>query len=263
MTYNEMVRRIGHNLGFVSLNSAFISIAKKDIFDVVTMIMRKAEIPKILFSDVIDDDEDDATNPTSSITLPTDFYIPVEVMFFASSGNRFPEIEMTRETYERWNPNVNLTTESFASIVTSATPQELIWTTENFDFDGYIGYLFTDTQPQTLIWKPAVNGTVKIYYAVFPLTMFTDLTTTPEIHQAFHSTIVDAVTLKMLVRRLTDKTLTEIQFVGIRSSIKEYKESFKESLADFTGYSKKTAETPIMEAFAFLNDPAMELSGYR
>lgn len=261
MTYEQIIRRIADNLGVSATNGVFRATARRDIYDVLQLIIRKSEFPKKLYEVTIVDAEDSLGPPTpfEEADMPSDFYLPIEVIFFATSGNRFGEIEMTRETYERWNPNVEVTTSSFNDLVTGASPQELIWTTENFDYDGYIGYCFTDTQPRKILWKPAVNGTLKIYYTNF-LSPFTakQYDETPGMHSVFNELIIDSVTVKMLIRKYRITT-DQVALDALRSELSEYKAKVKEGNADFVGYTQKTAQTSKVEGFDFLNDSEMWL----
>ena len=206
------------------------------------------------------DDGNSPPTPFEEVSMPSDFYLPIEVIFFATSGNRYGEIEMTRETYERWNPNVNVVTSSFNDLVTGASPQELIWTQENFDFDGYVGYCITDTEPRKIIWKPAVNGTLKVYYTNFlsPITA-AQYDTMPGIHQVFNELIIDSVTVKMLTRKYRTIKNDQVALEALRSELSEYKTKVKDGNADFIGYSQKTAQTSRVEGFDFLNDSEMWL----
>jgi len=262
MIYEQLIRRIADNMNMPIANGVFRATARRDIYDVLNLIGRKSEFPKKLFEVVIADSDAgivgvDPPVPVNSVNLPSDFYIPVEVMFFATSGNRFAELEMSRETYEKWNPNVLLVTESFNDLVTSGTPLELMWTQENFDYDGYIGYHFTETQPRTIIWKPAANGTLKVYYTTFDEQFLANqYSNVPNIHAVFSEIVVDGVTTKMLVRKLKTAK-TEVEFYGLKTELNEYKEKFKEGVNDFVGYTQKRATSPRMEPFDFLNDPDM------
>ena len=261
MTYEQLIRRIADNTGASPTNGMFRATARRDIYDVLQLTIRKSEFPKKLYEVTIADADDGSENPVpfEETELPSDFYLPIEVIFFASSGNRFAEIEMTRETYERWLPNVELSTESFNELVTDATPEEIIWTQENFDYDGYVGYLFTETVPRKIIWKPPVNGTLKIYYTN-DFTQFTSsqYANAPDIHRIFSELVVDSVTTKMLVRKFRT-VKDEVGLVALKSELAEYKEKVKDGMKDFVGYTQKKAETPRVEPFNFLNDPSMLL----
>lgn len=261
MTYEDIIRRIADNLGLSATNGVFRATARRDIYDVLQLIVRKSEFPKKLYEITIADAENDndPVTPWEEADMPSDFYLPIEVIFFASSGNRFGEIEITRETYEKWIPDTSVTTDSFNELITAATPQELIWTQENFDYDGYIGYVFTDTQPRKILWKPPVNGTLKVYYTNdFTQFAASEYANSPGIHRVFQELIVDSVTVKMLTRKYR-MVKTEVELVALRSELSEYKAKVVSGQSDFVGYTQKSAETDRVEPFNFLNDSTMLL----
>jgi len=254
MTYQEIIRRTAANLSLTSISSAFIATAKRDMYDVVNAITAKVRFLKAVNSE-------DITDASGDLVLEDDFFLPVEVVFFNESDHQYISVEMQRESFEKWTPNVALITESFNSLVTSATPDVYVWTKENEDFDGKIGYLFTETSPRALKWKPLVNGSVKIIYATYDETAIATLSNSPEMHKVYQELIVLGMTLKLLTRMLLAEDLTEIRLVAIRSSIKSYKEDYKDKMGDFTAYSdkKSTFEVQRMEGFDFLNDRNMLL----
>ena len=260
MTYEDIIRRIADNLGLSPTNGIFRAVARRDIYDVLQLIVRKSEFPRKLYEVTIANAESSSEPPIpfEEADMPSDFYLPIEVMFFASNGNRFGEIELTRETYEKWIPDVAVTTDSFNELVTGASPQELIWTQENFDYDGYIGYVFTATHPRKILWKPPVNGTLRIYYTN-DLTQFTaeQYGNTPGIHKVFQELVVDSVTVKQLTRKYRTIKGDQVALEALRSELSEYKTKVRDGSADFIGYSQKDAETDRVEGFNFLNDPSM------
>lgn len=253
MTYQELIRRTAANLSITSISSAFIATAKRDMYDVVNSITRKIQFLKEVKESTI-------TDASGDLTLETDFFFPVEVVFLNESGHQFISVEIQRESYEKWIPNVSLITTSFVELVTSATPDVYIWTRENEDFDGKIGYLFTDTSPRVLKWKPLVDGSVKVIYAKYDENAITTLSSSPEMHKTFHELIVLGLTLKLLYRMLLSVE-SEVKLIAIDKSIRLYQKEFKDMIGDFTAFAEKksTFEVQRMEGFEFLNDRNMLL----
>ena len=198
------------------------------------------------------------TPDCQNIALPSDFFLPLEVLFYNTDGNRYPCKELQKEEYARWNPNVTLATTSFNDIVTQATPFPIIYSQENADYDGLIGYCFPDTNPKVLDWKPAITGSVKIFYAVYPASTISALTASPDIHTIYQDLIVLGVTIQHLIRRLSG-VKDQFELVGLQSAINRYAEDYKETLSNFNGYVNVNVSTPIITSFDFLNDPNMSI----
>jgi len=253
MTYQEIIRRTAANLSLTSVSSAFVAVAKRDMYDVVNSITRKVQFLKAVRTDTI-------TDASGDLVLQTDFFFPVEVVFFDENGYQFVSVELQREAYEKWIPNVTVETQSFVNLVTSATPDTYVWTQENEDYDGKVGYLFTETDPRALKWKPLVDGTVRVIYATYDDTAITTVSNSPEMHKVFHELIVIGITLKLLYRKLL-VTAQEIELIAIQSSIKIYQNEYKDMMADLTSYAEKKAtfEVQRMEPFDFLGDRSMLL----
>lgn len=249
MNYNEIIDRVANNLGKSTKSSVFLSIAKKDIYDAITKFYRKTEPIK-------DTSEDAITVDAQELSLSSDFFMPLEVIFNDGEGLRYPSKELEYEEYLRWNPNTEVETTSFTELVTSATPQASIYTQENADFDGLVGYVFSDTNPQKLLWKPAINGTVYIYYSTYPTIDLSDLTASPDIYRVFHNLIVDEVTIRQLVRRLGEPK-SDVELYGINSQLKHYRQERDEALNDLSGFVNVNAETPSIVPFNFLNAAEM------
>lgn len=253
MTYNGIVDRIVDNLGKPDRSSTFMAIVKKDIFDTITKLYRKSEPIKkdsglIAITDVAQVDD-----------VPDDFFIPLEVLFFNADSQRYPVKELQYEEYMRWNPDITTDDTAFGVFDVSSSPAPLIYTPENFDFDGLVGYTFTDTNPQQLVWKPAINGYYQIFYSTsFGSTEITDLTTSPAFHIAFHELIVIDVTIKHLVRRLGGLT-DQISLFALQQQIKSYKDERTELLSEFAGFINVNTSTPILGYWDFMNDPSMLL----
>lgn len=271
MTYKDILVRVANNLALPSMTSAFLSVAKKDIYDVLCVLTQEHEF-------VTEEKTIAITSAITSIEIMTyipDFFSPLELIFLDSDGNRLFVKEVLPETLLKWNPNIELATESFNELVTDATPQTILYSSENEQLDGYVGYTFTDDFIAQLKWKPAVNGSIKIIYVKHPI--LSDLGYgfnygfnygsndllgfTPPLNPAFHTMIVESITIKNLYRMLLDKTISETQIVSIRSIISEHQAQLKKQSEAFGAFIKKTAtfEAKEIEFFDFLNDRTMLL----
>lgn len=251
MTYADIQDRVLSNIGREK-NATFLETVKKDIFDVIIKIYRKTEPIKKENTTTIT-----ITTASQEVTVPSDFFVPNEVLFFDADGLRFPAKELQYEEYMRWNPEVDAVTTSFNELITPATPAGILYTQENADLDGIVGFTFSDTNPQKLLWKPAVGGTVKLYYSALA-PEFTDQTESPEISIAFHELIVLGVTIRQLIRKLKEIS-DQIRLIGLQTEIRHYKEEWAETLSNFYGYTNRNTSSPRIEAFDFLNDSSMLL----
>ncbi|MFA4916706.1 MAG: hypothetical protein WC974_09865 [Thermoplasmata archaeon] len=275
MTYQGIINRVVNDTGVDNNNITVKDVAKfkLDLFDVTTQLLRIGEALKAAttysisetalvggFGELGFGESGFGAEPAiQEVNMETSFYAPQEVIFKNSDGVRVYAQEMQYEEYLRWNPNITEVTTSFNDIVTDATPQELFYTEENNKFDGGIGYCFTDTNPQKLIWKPAFTGTVEIYYSKINPETALSLSSSPDIHFAFHEAIVHGVTMKWLFR-LLPFAKTEVQLLAYRDMVAYHKDEYKKMVADFTGWVNRLAETPVIQGFGFLQDPSMFIS---
>lgn len=195
------------------------------------------------------------TPSVQEITLPDDFFVPLEVLFYNSDGLRYPSKELQYEEYMRWNPDIEAESESFGQFDVTSTPAPFLYTRENFDFDGLVGYTFSDSNPQKLLWKPAIGGSLKIYYSNYS-TSAISLTSSPDFHAIFHELIVVEVTIRQLIRKLSTLSDT-VQSFGLQAEIKHYKDERTELLSNLSGYVNRNVETPTIAPFDFMNDPNM------
>lgn len=251
MTYQDIIDRVIDNLGKPEQSSVFLSIIKKDIYDVLLKLYRKAEPIKA---------EQDATitDASQEVAVASDFFLPLEVLFYDSDGLRFPTKELQYEEYLRWDPDVEASTTSFSELVTGASPASMIYTKENFDLDGLVGYVFIDESAVKLKWKPAINGSLKIYYVTYPTSVISTLTSSPAFHKIFHELIVLEVTIKHIVRRL-GKVSNEIELYGLQQQLSHYKRERDETLSNFAGFVNRNVSAPVVEMFDFLNDYGMTI----
>jgi hypothetical protein len=192
----------------------------------------------------------------NKLYLPSNFFIPLEVIFKNSDGIPFARTELQYEEYLRWNTESESVSSSFNDLISSpVTPLLIPITKENQDYDGLIGYTFTDSNPQTLIWKPAISGTVQIGYSTFFDTVITDanLSSSPDIHKSFSELIVLEVTIKQLIRKISETT-DQVKLIALQSSVGHYKNERTELLKDFIGYVNTNTSTPVIEPFSFQQD---------
>lgn len=251
MNYAQIMSRIYDNVGRKDNNrpTGLTDTMRNDIFDSLNKIYRRTEPIKEENSGII------ITSESQELEMPSGFFLPIEVIFNSTDSQRYPSKELEYEEFMRWNPETEFITTSFTELVTTATPQASIITQENLDYDGLVGYTFTDTKPQKLVWKPAINGTISIYHSVHPILPI-ELDEAPDIHDVFHELIVLEVTIKNLTRKL-DMVESEIQLYGLNQKIKHYKEERMEMLNNLSGFVNKNAETPRIIPFDFLSDYSM------
>lgn len=206
-------------------------------------------------------DEYNSSNATATgaLSMPSDFYIPLEVKILTSSGNIYASKEMSYEDYMNWNPNTDFLSTSFSEAASATDPVEYYFTDENDKYDGNVGYCFPVllvNNLRTMVWKPDVNCTIQIYYVAITQSTVSTLTNSPSVHFAFHELIVLSVTLKWLKRRML-KSKTEVELFACKSLIQSYEEQYKEMLNDYAGYVETTAYAQTAEIFNFLNDRDM------
>jgi hypothetical protein len=271
MTYKDILVRVANNLVLPSLTSAFISVGKKDIYDVLCVLTQEHEF-------VTTEKTIPITSAATSVELPTsmpDFFSPLELIFLDTEGHQFTAKEVLPETFLKWNPNVETAVTSFSELVTNATPEAMLYTSENELLDGYVGYTFTDDFAPVLKWKPAINGSIRIIYVRQPI--LTDLGYgfnyglnygsndllgfTPPLNPSFHTMIVEAITLKMLLREYRREDMTEMQMLATRELYSKHEKELKKQSDIFAAFVKKTAtfEAKEIEFPDFLNDRSMLL----
>jgi len=253
MKYSEIINRVVTELGVEEITPAMKNTIVLDVYDVMLKMFQIAEPIKA------EKEYTGITTADSSKDLESDFYAALEVVFLNADSNRFFAKELLYEEYLRWNPNVTLTTTSFNDLVTDATPRTTIWTMENFDNDGWIGYNIPDALSvgvrRYIQWKPGFDGSFKVYYIVEPPAI-SDLTKTPGFTQVFHTVLVSGATMKGL-RRMFKAAKTDVELIGLQTMYREFKQEFKEGAADFAGFINKTVSTMRVEPFDYLNDMEM------
>ncbi len=260
MTYNTIVQRIRKNLGLTALTQQELDDIKLDIVDIITLVTREAESLKAVATITATDDGTTEQSQDLSASPFSNFYMPLEVVFFSSSGNKYISKEIEHEEYLKWNPNASAETATFSEIASDSDPDELTYTIENEQLDGYVCYTIKDTFPMTMSWKPRIAGTIQVLYLQVGVSesITSPETSKPSLHEAFHNVIIDGVMVRQLQAKIT-KVDNEVQLYALNGLLKNYKDSFDKGLAKFSGYINKRVETARIEPFDFLNDRTMLL----
>uniref|UniRef100_A0A6H1ZG85 Uncharacterized protein n=1 Tax=viral metagenome TaxID=1070528 RepID=A0A6H1ZG85_9ZZZZ len=260
MDYKQIIERVETNVGIERANYRTRAVIKRDIYDVMTRLMSKTGTLKVVTAELAITTA--ATEYDIATNLPALFTIE-EAEFRSTNGNPYYKKELEYEEFLRWQPNLELITESFSELVTSATPEEIIYTRENEDFDGYVGYTLLDEGAYPKIkWKPEIDGTLILYYTSVPVTFDMDdvgvLDATPQFHHAFHEALSLGASLKWITRQFK-KAITEAELVGLQTTYKIMKLEFDEMSSDIVGWVNRRITTAIIEPFDFLNDRSMLL----
>ena len=252
------MQEVAANLNKDRLTNIEQTLMKRDIYNVSLIMMRKAEPVKLNY-------EKDIISDKTELLMPGDFFVALDVIFFGVDNLRYDSVEIDNEQYNRWQPNVELITTSFAELVTSATPQKWMSTPENEKLDGKLGYCyFDDIDQPTLKWKPGVDGRVLIYYVSMPIDEeFLQLENTPDFHFTFYKVLIDGLTLKWLMRQLNVRGMSEVDLIALRTSISEYKTEFQQGIIELAGYSNRQVETGRVDPSNFLNDSDMIMVSWK
>ncbi|WP_337872917.1 hypothetical protein [Ignavibacterium sp.] len=253
MTYKEILQKVSNNLNIDNPEVSFYSIGLTDIRLILNEVIRNTNfLTKVYENTTLD-------SATTSLNLSTinDFLYPLEVLFLSPEGARYITQEIFHETFLKWEPNVVLSG-SFSDLVTQATPLTEHYTFENFKLDGSVGFTFADTYPRQLLWKPGVNGTLKILYVAKPA--IPTPTGTPELNSLFDDLLIHGVTARMLLRQLKEAK-SEIEVVAIRTLYGEYQSLYKDAVGNLIEFTNKFSndEAKVAEPFFFLTDPDMLL----
>lgn len=248
MKHKEIIDIVLHNLGYENPSAKERLAVKNDVYNVITILLRKSEgIKKFI--------EQEITTNDSQLILPEDLFEVKELVFISANGNTVQSKEIEYEKFMKWNTNLIPTSQSFSEIVTETTPVELFDTVENEELDGYIGYtLFDDDVIPKLLWKPSIDGTIKIYCTMIPFT--DDIEADIEIHKAFRNAIESGATVKGLVRKMVLAD-SDVKIFALNAAMKEYKSQYTDSASDFMGYVNRRITSGILEQFDFLNDRSM------
>lgn len=243
--YNDIVRSVALNIGIESPNNKHISIIKRDIYMSLLKIMRKGSpIKRVITEDI--------TSSKSLFMLPEDFFTAFEVIFYSENGNKYESKEIEIEQFERWNPNPEISQSNFEEVALNQNPSENFWNEDNVELDGYIGYYFTDEEDVSrLVWKPGINGSVKIIYSSITDEQPESIESAPDLHYSFRELLILGPTIQGLLRK---PSKGEIEYNEKLLSIRMYQDEFKQMLKEFVGYINRRTETPRIDSFDFLND---------
>lgn len=251
MNHRDIVLDVLNNLG-QSPNAKALSSIKRDLWYLTNRIFRQSKGIKDTLTKTI-------TTSMTELLMPDNFFVAEEVQFFTPSNNKFYSQEVAYEKFMKWNPSTETTIESFNELVKSAdAPQEILTSPEDIELDGKVGYVFQDEIDMSkLLWKPAINGTLKIYHCVTPFEDI-DLDATPHMHFSFYDMLINGCTARGLLR-LIKNAKNEVELVGLQASHKQYREDFRDDLSEYAGYVEKRSSTPVMQGFDFLNDGDMAI----
>lgn len=243
--YNDIIRSVALNLGIDSPNNKQRSIIKRDIYNTLVKTMRKANpIKRVLTKDI--------TSSKSELFLPEDFFTAFEVIFSSENGNRYSSVEVEMERYERWNPNPETLQTNFEEAMLASNPIESFWTEENLELDGYIGYYFQDIEDGSrLIWKPSINGSVKIVYSAITDEQPEEVDIEPDMHYAYREILVLGPTVQGLLRK---PSKTEIEYNEKLLQVRMYQDDYKQAVKEYAGYVNRRTNTLRINPFDFLND---------
>lgn len=254
MNYKGIMERVSTNVhGNGVITERQKSVIKTDIFDVIVKLLRKTEgVKDSLIRNI--------TSNKTELLMPEHFFSAFEILFKGSDGNKLYTKEVSYEKLMNWNPNITADVQSFSALVTDASPQGMLYSQEGEDLDGYLCYhLFDERDMPKLVWKPAITGTVEVFYSVVPDDEIRNLESTPDIHYAFNECIVMGASCKGIVRKMGDIQNGEVGLVGLQVQLKEYKSEYTSAYADYKAFTEKVVTTSIVEPFDFLNDRGMLL----
>lgn len=208
-------------------------------------IMRKSNPIKRTITETI-------TDTKSVLYLPEDFFTAFEVIFYSENNNKYNSKEIEIEQYNRWTPNPEFLQSNFEETMLNQNPSESFWTEDNVELDGYIGYYFSDEEDVSrLIWKPGVNGSIKIIYSAITDEQPEDIDSVPDMHFSFREMLILGATIQGLLRK---SSKTEIEYNEKLLSIRMYQDEFKQMLKEYAGYINRRTDTARIDAFDFLND---------
>lgn len=242
--YNNIVRIVSINLGNKAPNSVDVSIIKNDIYSSLTKVYRKTKPAKETKIYNIKETK-------GEILLPENFFVADEIVFKDLDGNIYLSKEITEEQFLRWSPNVFQTDSNFENEVLGESVGKIIYTNDNSELDGYIGYCISDKENSMLLkYKPTINGTLDVFFSVFPEDSIPDINDYPHVHKAFIDVLILGATISGLIRQ---KPTNEIDLGDKTLKLRLYKDEYAQALSDYAGYVNRSVETPIVQPFDFLN----------
>lgn len=198
------------------------------------------------------------TETQSFIALPSDIYVPFEVVFKVSEKTKsaiYNSKELLEEEFMRWNPNgaSDLNSEVLSSELKASVTEPTI---ENLEFDYHIGYFFKMGENNLeLHFKPASQATVMIRHSYLPTTSVNETNPVP-LHRAFNNCLVYGTTLKQLEKALMRAT-TEIDIVRIRTAISRYAPQYAQAVSHYAGFNRRKTDVHVVKMFGICDDPYM------
>lgn len=242
--YRNIIRSVAVNIGINSPNSMEVSIIKKDIYDVSMKVFRHSKPIKENLSE-------DITTNAQELMLPENFFSADEVAFKDQNGQRYYTKELLEEEYLRWDPGYNVNETNFETVAINGEAQTIFNTVENLEFDGYVGYYFSDSESMSILkWKPAINGTVYMLYSVVPEDDIVNMDSEPKMHRAFRELLVLGASIKGLLRK---DVKTDIELANKTLKLRMWQDEFKQSSAEIAGYVNRTTSTPLVKPMDFMN----------
>lgn len=197
------------------------------------------------------------------VDMPTDFFVPLEVVFRESlKGTIILSSEVLYERFMNWNPNKLYpdASESTGDVTKDVETDYMtyFYTEENVLYDGRIGYAFQFLQNSVRLWyKPAINGIVDIYYAHIPVLSNISEGNPLDIIEAFSDMLVAGATHRQLVRKLKNPGKWNLE--GLAVEVRHYNVEYRRLTKVFAGYFDKEAEPSIIMPFSICDDIGQRL----
>jgi hypothetical protein len=228
MKYNDIVKRVAVNLGIDSPSASHEAVIRDDISFTMKRILRMNETLRKHRTYQVQAND-------SKLVMPEDTFLPHEVSFVSSTNGLLSKSELTNEEFEKLK-----------------------------DLDGDAGMLYYSFYPKEgdlleLQYSPAFIGRIKVFYSYVPVEELNRYSHNPKIKTAFTDLLVFGGTIQGLIRKQANlpADATEIQYVGIRSSLKKYEDMYSKAFSDYGVLSKPRAESAIILPDGLLNDTDM------
>lgn len=198
----------------------------------------------------------------NSLELPSYVYVPFDAHFkvsIANSGAGYLNKEMTEEQYNRWVPYGGIKNPPEGEVyILDEGPQATVYTLDNLEFDGRIGYFFyVYEEKMYLMFKPAVDGAVTIRFSYIPTIDTTESTAMP-IHTAFANGIIAGTSYRQLQKMLL-QAQSELEVAKIQTLQGQYMNSYKSSVKVFSGFNRKKTKVASIKMFGICDDISKEL----
>lgn len=227
MKYDELIRRTGVNLGFDVLTSSHTSVIRDDMGTILKQVLRMNETLRRSKTFNVQGND-------GSILMPADTFLPHDVSFVETENGIRNKEELTNEEFENLTePNNTFT----------------------------IFYTFVPQEGDALRMKysPKYIGKITVFYSYVPIEELDRYSTNPKIRTAFSDLLVYGTTILGLIRKQANmpKDATEVQYIGLRDSIKKYEDRYNKAFSDYGVLSKPRADSAIVLPDGLLSDPNM------